>query len=256
MSSSAWSNIPKSVSDSQKEFRELKGKGSRMKLPPCNTFEERKKRNTICFEPDYSDSDLRVQSGYGLWSRFPYEIAENDVLLVPALFLDVFKDHNNAYNELMREIVYGNFVGWHGNNQLDGTHWILNDKAPCKKKSPLYNKIVEKMANYFNMDIHATRFNLYEKGDEYKPFHFDASALDPEKAKVQNITIGVSFGATRSIAFQHAKTGTRTEFVLRNGMCYGFGKKVNTTWRHGVPPKLNETEGRISIIVWGFCSQK
>ena len=30
-------------------------------------------------------------------------------------------------------------------------------------------------------------------------------------------------------------------------MCYGFGRKINTTWRHGIPPKMNETQGRISI---------
>ena len=59
----------------------------------------------------------------------------------------------------------------HGNKELDGTHWIMNDRAKCKDKSPLFNKVIDKIANYFNMDIHATRFNLYEKGDEWKPYH-------------------------------------------------------------------------------------
>ena len=231
-------------------------KNNKLFLPPCDTFEERKRKNTICFEPDYNPSDLRVQFGFGLWPRFAYEIQENDVIIVPALFSsNIFNNLDNAYNELMKEMVYDDFCPWHGNQNLDGTHWIMNDRAPCKNKSLLFNKIVDKIANYFNMDIHATRFNLYEKGDEWKPFHFDAAAIDPEKAKNQNITIGVSFGAKRSISFQHAKTGTTTEFVLPNGMCYGFGNKINTTWRHGVPAKLNETQGRISIICWGFCNQ-
>tara|TARA_Y100000385_G_C12616350_1_gene435097 strand:- start:166 stop:564 length:399 start_codon:yes stop_codon:yes gene_type:complete len=131
----------------------------------------------------------------------------------------------------------------------------MNDRAKCKDRSPLFNKIVDRIANYFNMDIHATRFNLYEKGDEWKPYHFDAAGIDPNKAKNQNITIGVSFGATRSISFQHAKNGTRIDFSLCSGMCYGFGKKVNTTWRHGIPPEMNQTQGRISIICWGFVNQ-
>jgi|TARA_B100001113_G_scaffold188944_1_gene154792 hypothetical protein len=225
------------------------------RLPPSDTFEERKRRNTICFKPDYNPCDLRVQVGYGVWPRFPYSIKENDVILVPALFLNIFSNLNTAYDELMNEMNYDEFCAWHGNNELDGTHWIMNDRSKCKDRSLLFHKVVDRIANYFNMDVHATRFNLYEKGDEWKPYHFDAAGIDPEKAKKQNITIGVSFGAERSISFQHAKTGTTTEFVLQNSMCYGFGRKVNTTWRHGVPPKLNETKGRISIICWGFCNQ-
>ena len=251
---SAWKNIPSRVQTPGVVSEKSKSIIPK-KLPKSDTFEDRKRRNTICFEPDYSSSDLRVQTGYGIWKRFAYPIKENDVLLIPALFLDVFKDLSNSYNELMEEMVYDDFKAWHGNSDLDGTHWIMDDKSNCKRRSILLKKIVDKIATYFNMDVHATRFNLYERGDEWKPFHFDAAAIDPEKAKTQNMTVGVSFGAERSVCFQHAKTGTRTEFLLPNGMCYAFGKKINTTWRHGIPPKKGETNGRISIICWGFCNQ-
>lgn len=223
------------------------------KLPPSDTYEQRKKKNTINFTPDYSPPDLRVQLGFGRWARYAYPLTENDVIMVPALFTDIFSDMTQSYDLLMKEMNYDDFFAWHGNNEIDGTHWILNDRAQCK--SVLFNIIVDRIANYFNMDVHATRYNLYEKGDEWKPYHFDAAALDPKKAERQNITIGVSFGAERSISFQHAKKGTRIDFTLQNGMCYAFGNKVNTTWRHGVPPKLNEPNGRISIICWGYCNQ-
>ena len=225
------------------------------KLPPSDTFEERKRKNTISFKPDYSPPDLNVQLGFGRWPRYVNTLTENDVIMVPALFTDIFPDLNRAYDLLMKEMNYDDFCAWHGNNELDGTHWILNDRAPCKNKGILFNKVVDRIANYFNMDVHATRYNLYEKGDEWKPYHFDAAGINQEKAKHQNITIGVSFGAERAISFQHAKKGARIDFSLPNGMCYGFGKKVNTTWRHGVPPKLNEQYGRISIICWGFVNQ-
>ena len=225
------------------------------RLPPSDTFEERKRRNTISFTLDYTPPDLRVQFGNGVWPRFPYEISEHDVIMIPVLFHDIFSNIKQAYDLLMNEMNYDDFCAWHGNKELDGTHWILNDKAKCKDRSVLFHKVVDRIANYFNMDIHATRYNLYEKGDEWKPYHFDAAAIDPEKARKQNITIGVSFGAERSISFQHAKNGTRVDFSLQNGMCYAFGKKINTTWRHGIPPKRNETMGRISIICWGFCNQ-
>ena len=42
------------------------------RLPASDTYEERKRRNTICFKPDYSPADLRVQVGYGVWPRFAY----------------------------------------------------------------------------------------------------------------------------------------------------------------------------------------
>ena len=67
----------------------------------------------------------------------------------------------------------------------------------------------------------------------------------------RNITVGVSFGAKRSISFKHAKKGTRVDFQLQNGTCYSFGHNVNTTWRHGIPPIKDDINGRISIIVWG-----
>ena len=79
------------------------------KLPASDTYEERKKRNTICFTPDYSQSDLRVQVGNGMWSRFAFPIMENDVILVPALFHDLFKDSRKAYDELMNEMNYDDF---------------------------------------------------------------------------------------------------------------------------------------------------
>ena len=88
----------------------MKKKG--LYLPPSDTFEERKRKNTICFEPDYSPADLRIQFGFGVWPKFPYEIKENDVIIVPALFSsNIFKDINNSYNELMNEMNYDEFIG-------------------------------------------------------------------------------------------------------------------------------------------------
>ena len=125
---SAWKNIPSRVQTPGVVSEKSKSIIPK-KLPKSDTFEDRKRRNTICFEPDYSPSDLRVQTGYGIWKRFAYPIQENDVLLIPALFLDVFKDLSNSYNELMEEMIYDDFKAWHGNNDLDGTHWIMDDKS-------------------------------------------------------------------------------------------------------------------------------
>ena len=104
------------------------------------------------------------------------------------------------------------------------------------------------------MDIQATRFNWYKDSSQWKPYHHDAAAVKPDKAKVQNITVGVSFGEEREVSFQHAKKRTVVSIPLVNGSVYIFNKDVNIEWRHGIPqiPENRQSnKGRISIIAWG-----
>ena len=138
---------------------------------------------------------------------------------------------------------------WHGD-----THLIADDKKDWKKMCPTFNLVIGKIMDYFNMDIKATRFNWYRNSQEWKPFHHDAAAIKPDKAKVQNLTVGVSFGAEREAAFQHAKTRNVISFPLPYGSIYVFSKDVNIEWRHGIlqlPPEKQHGQGRISIIAWG-----
>ena len=119
---------------------------------------------------------------------------------------------------------------WHGD-----THFIADDKRGNWKKScPLFNNIINRLKDYFQMEVKATRFNLYQDPLEWKPYHHDAAAVDPRKMETQNLTVGVSFGATREVAFQHADTGTTVYIPLPEGSVYTFGKKANIKWRHGI----------------------
>lgn len=54
------------------------------------------------------------------------------------------------------------------------------------------------------------------------------------KARNQNITVGVSFGATRELAFLNANNGTKIYFPQTNGMLFSFGRDVNINWKHGI----------------------
>ena len=112
--------------------------------------------------------------------------------------------------------------------------------------------------------VEATRFNWYRDAEEWKPYHHDAAAVKPERAKTQNCTVAVSFGATRDAAFEHAKTGTTVFFPQANGSAYTFGHDVNVEWRNGIPQVPEEfrhdgkeygSEARISIIAWGWVDQ-
>ena len=48
---------------------------------------------------------------------------------------------------------------WHGD-----THMIADDHTPWKSKCPTFNMIINKIRDYFKMDIKATRLNLYSDG--------------------------------------------------------------------------------------------
>ena len=138
---------------------------------------------------------------------------------------------------------------WHGD-----THLIADDNLKWKEMCPTFNMIINEIEKYFNMEIKGTRFNLYKDSSDWKPFHHDAAAIKEHIAKIQNFTVGLSFGATRSIAFEHAKTKTTISIQLPNCTAYAFSKNINIDWKHGIPqihPDKSFTDGRISIIAWG-----
>ena len=175
------------------------------------------------------------------------------IIIVNGLFCK--SDDLDIYNRLLDEIKNSGIDAdnlwklWHGD-----THLIVDDKKKWKEKCPTFTTIIDKIRDYFDVDIKATRFNLYENSLNWKPFHHDAAAVKKDKAKTQNITIGVSFGLEREAAFEHAETRTVISVPLPNGSIYVFNKDVNIEWRHGIlqmDPENKIDKGRISIIAWG-----
>ena len=216
------------------------------------------KKNTESFDPFPEYGDMRVMVGNPTTKVYNHIIKSRDVVLVNNLFGS--PDSMYIYHKLLEEIkATGNeekglWKLWHGD-----THYIANDHIEWKSKCPIFIMIINKIKEYFNLDIKATRLNLYKDSTEFKPYHHDAAAVDVSKAKTQNFTVGVSFGATRTVSFQHAKTRTVIDFPLTNGMTYCFSKDTNIEWRHGIPlaSEVNacSNEGRISIIAWGWNQQ-
>lgn len=45
-------------------------------------------------------------------------------------------------------------------------------------------------------------------------------------------TVGVSFGASRELAFKHVASGSLLYFPQTNGMLFFFGRDVNIRWQH------------------------
>lgn len=224
-----------------------RGKGmSKLPMPKVNTEN---------FEPSHEPCTMRVVIDLSS-TRLSVKLAVRDVLCAPCIFNR--PGDASFYDELVKEIqscgVHEDRLlkSWHGDS-----HWIADDTTGWKKNCPTFNEVVSRLKTFFSMDVKATRFNWYKDTSEWKPYHFDAAAVKPDKARTQNFTVGVSFGATRDAAFECAKTKTTVCFPQPNGYVYCFSRDTNILWRHGI---LQETtvrsEGRISIILWGWVDQE
>lgn len=249
-------NLIKSMSNSNSNSNNLKHNEKHNNKP-------RRPANTETFKPDFTPPEMRILFETSVnKSHTELEFQSNDVVVVP----DLFADRPNIYSELLKEIFGTKFdkqdliIPWH-----EGCHLIVDDKLDWKKDCPTFNLVIDKIAKYFKMDVKATRFNWMQNLNDHKFFHYDGAALKSEIAKKQNSTIGVSFGHTRDIAFQvasHPDCRKVVSIPLPNGYTYVFNKDVNIDWRHGVLPiktsldyKSKPSDGRISIIAWGWIDQ-
>jgi hypothetical protein len=190
--------------------------------------------------------------------RYVRPVSHDDVIVVPDFFCA--ENDLHVYYQLLKEMREAQSNGDRGTEWLswhEGAH--LLSKAPNGSRT--YQQVLERLRQYFaieNNDEQGTRFNWYRDGSDWKPFHHDSAAFNPQRAALQNCTVGISFGASRELAFRHAKTGELVYFPQRNGMLFFFGRDVNIRWQHAInalPLEKQDGQGRISIILWGLCTK-
>lgn len=201
----------------------------------------------------------------------------NDVVYIPSVY--DFGTYSSIIGELesVNNSSNGKFlIQWHKSN-----HLIANDKyrgGQWKNECPTFQSIVNDIANGFNITPNATRVNIYRSGEtgrwgqsESKPWHHDRSAK--VSGLSQNITVGVSLGASRELGFKHAKRksspddkwfnikhGAVVSTVCDSGGIYAFTRDVNCEFQHSVLPSYRQFGSekdidRVSIIVWGTSSE-
>lgn len=214
-------------------------------------------KNTENFTPSHEKSHMNIMIGNSNQEFYGKDIKTNDVILV-----NQFLNQNNSnefYNKLLDEVKESGLNDkelwklWHGN-----THSIIDDNLEWKKKVPTFQLIIEKIEKYFKFDTKSTRFNFYKDSSDWKPFHHDAAAIKPHIAKKQNMTIALSLGMTRQTAFEFNDNKCVVSIPLEDNSVYAFARDVNINWKHGIPqihPDQYKNEGRISIILWGWCDQ-
>lgn len=184
-------------------------------------------------------------------------LSEEEVVLVPDFACD--KNDNSIYSQLVDEIRAAQEPGQNDTSWLswkDGNNLI----AKMPKNSDTFCGIVKKIKKYFGIvdGSEVVRFNWYVDGVDWKPFHHDTAAFSKRRTGKQNITVGVSIGAQRELAFRHEPHGTLVYFPQANGTAFAFGQNVNVNWKHAVnalpPDQRHQCGGRISIILWGLSA--
>tara|TARA_B100000902_G_scaffold391129_1_gene441277 strand:+ start:804 stop:1853 length:1050 start_codon:yes stop_codon:yes gene_type:complete len=239
-------------------------------------------RNTTSFKPQEKCCNLRIITGfsaldilfsgnlstrdigiydpflqYGLLhtSRF---LAEQDGTLEtsipdkvdPLTWYNFFKEEITAVEQDNKDFM----KLWHGDS-----HLIADDKmadGKWKEQCPRFVNLIKTISYIFKMKVTSTRINEYRNGDDWKPYHHDAAAIKEHMKKIQNITVSVSFGATRSVAFQNAKNLSTMSFPIMDGTIYSFGQQVNIDYKHGILKEESNSGPRISVILWGWVDQK
>jgi hypothetical protein len=255
-------DVPTSINSSNEKKQKKNSKQQQVvqKKKPL-TRSIKPKKNTETWEPMTKPVDLRIVYDLGNGNEvFSTSLTTRDVLLAPNVFSDFKK--GEIYTRLVEEIQSCGIASerllkmWHGNDHIDGTHLIADDKTRWKKECPTFSLVIDRLKAFFNMNIQATRFNWYVDTSQWKPFHFDAAAVKPEVAKIQNFTVAVSFGATRDAAFEHAETRAVVSVPQADGCIYAVAKDTNCLWRHGILQDIPvRQEGRISIIAWGWIDE-
>ena len=220
----------------------------------------RKQKNTESWNPMDRPVDMRVVIDLSE-THLDTLLTSRDVVVCPNIFVG-FRPLE-LYHLLASEIENCGVSEsdllklWHGNETNPGTHLIANDRTPWKRNCDTFKFVVDTLARYFRMDVKATRFNWYKDTSQWKPFHFDAAAVDPVKSQTQNFTVAVSFGATREAAFERADSSRNViSFPQPDGWVYCFSKDINLLYRHGILQDLPKREDpRISVILWGHTAQ-
>ena len=127
----------------------------------------RPKKNTETFTPSHTAPPLRVVVAQPGLQRFDRLTTTRDVVIVNDLFGD--PADLSTYRALLQEIQTSGVAQdevwkpWHGDS-----HLIADDKVKGNWKGRVFTGVVERIRDYFQMDIKATRLNWYRNTSEWK----------------------------------------------------------------------------------------
>jgi len=132
----------------------------------------------------------------------------------------------------------------------DKRHWqIFGDDLAG---STVFAAIITNLLTVFDATLVDCWANLYRDGNDKTSYHHDNYQFRGPRA---TMTIGLSLGCTRSLAFENVVTGDHQYVPQENGDVFAFDEPFNNFYRHAVPssrkPSGSRISGsRISVIIW------
>ena len=214
-------------------------------------------RNSASFDPKSTlvRPAMRVLVGSSQLAEYKNELRHDDVVIVPDFYCA--EDDWQVYYDLIREmrklqekkIQDSQWKSWH-----EGAHLL----SPNPEGSKTYQKIIARMCEYFSIapGTRGTRFNWYRDGSDWKPFHHDSAAFNAKRARNQNCTVGISFGASRELAFRHANNGDLVYFPQTNGMLFFFRPRCKhslAAWHQCLTTSASRRQGTNFDYPMGPC---
>lgn len=128
-------------------------------------------------------------------------------------------------------------------------NWDVHYKLENPQDLTTFEEIVNRVSKALQVKVKATRINYYSNGNDWKHYHRDSHKIvDGER---EDITIGISLGASRELSFLHVASNNKFSFPQNNGDLFAFTDEVNADFKHGVPKTKASVGERFSIIIWG-----
>lgn len=124
--------------------------------------------------------------------------------------------------------------------------------------SPTFTAIVARLLTIFDLSMVDCWINVYRDGGESKSWHFDNYQ---DRSPEPTVTIGLSLGGSRDLAFEYAPRGVPTgqQFFVhqKNGDVFAFDETFNRNFRHAIPAARSpeKTGLRVSVIIWAMEGQ-
>ncbi|EPY37505.1 hypothetical protein AGDE_06429 [Angomonas deanei] len=159
------------------------------------------------------------------------------------------EDNLALYKKLKQELVESTGAAMTGAGGLIewSKHQVFDNPTDI---SATFNDIVDMLADYFDVEVYASRLNYYRDGSQWKPQHHDSHAYGGRSLR-EDFTVGITLGSNRKLLFIHEASKHEFNFPQTNGDCFAFTGEVNRLFTHGVPRVHTPIGDRFSIIAWG-----
>lgn len=116
------------------------------------------------------------------------------------------------------------------------------------KGSRPFTMLVARLLSTFGLTLVDCWVNLYRDGADGKSWHHDNFR---DRAPQPTVTIGLSLGETRDLAFQEVATGREFRVPQENGDVFAFDQSFNRHFKHSVPHTPSRDPAlRMSVIIW------